>query len=104
MNTLKSSRSRIALALYVLIITLLTGGTAIAQTGSSTIRGTVTDPQGNAVAGATVTLSNPGKNFTRTARRQRRGRLCLLARPARHLRSKRGHRLQKSVAKTDGAR
>jgi len=67
MNTSESSRSRIALALYSLILTLLIGGSAIAQTGSSTIRGTVTDPQGNAVAGATVTLSNPEKNFSRTA-------------------------------------
>jgi hypothetical protein len=39
---------------------------ALGQTGTSTVRGTVTDPQGNVVAGATVTLSNEAKNFTRT--------------------------------------
>ena len=38
----------------------------LAQTGASTVRGTVTDPQGNAVAGATVTLTNTERNFTRT--------------------------------------
>src|SRR5262245_16579587 len=37
-----------------------------AQSGGSTVRGTVTDPQGNVVAGATVNLTNPEKNFTRT--------------------------------------
>jgi hypothetical protein len=38
-----------------------------AQTGTSSVRGTVKDPQGNVVAGATVTLSNPETHFTRTA-------------------------------------
>lgn len=38
----------------------------LAQTGASTVRGTVTDPQGKAVAGATVTLTNSERNFTRT--------------------------------------
>ncbi|HKR00136.1 MAG TPA: carboxypeptidase-like regulatory domain-containing protein [Pyrinomonadaceae bacterium] len=39
---------------------------ALAQTGTSSVRGTVTDQQGRAVAGATVTLTNSEKNFTRT--------------------------------------
>jgi hypothetical protein len=38
----------------------------LAQTGTSSIRGTVTDQQGRAVAGATVTLTNTEKNFSRT--------------------------------------
>jgi hypothetical protein len=37
-----------------------------AQAGGTTIRGTVKDPQGNLVAGATVTITDPAKNFTRT--------------------------------------
>ncbi|PYS68070.1 MAG: carboxypeptidase regulatory-like domain-containing protein, partial [Acidobacteria bacterium] len=40
--------------------------TAHAQAGGSTVRGTIKDPQGNVIAGATVTLTNPEKNFTRT--------------------------------------
>lgn len=38
----------------------------MAQSGTSSVAGTVTDPQGNLVAGATVTLSNAEKNFSRT--------------------------------------
>ncbi|HEV2802964.1 MAG TPA: TonB-dependent receptor [Pyrinomonadaceae bacterium] len=34
--------------------------------GTTTVRGTVVDPQGAGVAGATITLSNPEKNFVRT--------------------------------------
>lgn len=45
---------------------LLVCHNALAQTGTSSVRGTVTDPQGGAVAGATVTLTNTAKNFTRT--------------------------------------
>ncbi len=37
-----------------------------AQTGTSSVRGVVTDAQGKAVAGATVTLTNTERNFTRT--------------------------------------
>jgi hypothetical protein len=40
--------------------------TAFGQAGTSTVRGTVTDPQGNVVAGATVTLTNLGTNTSRT--------------------------------------
>jgi hypothetical protein len=39
-----------------------------AQVGSSSVRGTVLDPQGKAVTGATVTLTNPETNNVRTAR------------------------------------
>src|SRR2546423_1829931 len=52
--------------LCVLLLSLLAWAAASAQTGTSTVRGTVTDPQGNVVAGASVTLSNAEKNFTRT--------------------------------------
>ena len=45
---------------------LLLAVTSAAQTGSSSLRGIVSDPQGSPVVGASVTLSNPEKNFTRT--------------------------------------
>ena len=38
------------------------------QTGTSTIRGTITDPQGRVVANANVTLINSGTNATRTTK------------------------------------
>jgi len=38
------------------------------QTGTSTVRGTITDPQGRVVAGATVTLTNVETNALRTTK------------------------------------
>jgi len=38
------------------------------QTGTSTIRGTITDPSGRVVAGATVTLTNVATNAARTTK------------------------------------
>src|SRR5947209_9423577 len=62
-----ASNQRGATALLcALLLSLLACVAASAQTGTSTVRGTVTDPQGNVVAGASVTLSNTEKNFTRT--------------------------------------
>lgn len=40
--------------------------TAMGQSGTSSINGTVTDPQGNIVTGATVTLTSEDKSFSRT--------------------------------------
>jgi Carboxypeptidase regulatory-like domain/TonB dependent receptor len=40
---------------------------AFAQQGTSTVRGTIVDPQGNVVAGANVTLTNTGTGAARTA-------------------------------------
>ena len=49
-----------------LLVLLIVGGAVQAQTGRATVKGTVKDQQGNVVSGATVTLSNAEKNFTRT--------------------------------------
>ncbi|HYJ46488.1 MAG TPA: carboxypeptidase-like regulatory domain-containing protein, partial [Pyrinomonadaceae bacterium] len=49
-----------------LLLSLLVYTCAFAQTGSSSVRGTVVDQQGNVVAGATVTLINADKNFMRS--------------------------------------
>lgn len=56
----------IAYILCVLVCSLLVNFSVSAQTGTSSINGTVTDQQGNVLVGATVTLTNPEKNFTRT--------------------------------------
>ncbi|HXN25275.1 MAG TPA: carboxypeptidase-like regulatory domain-containing protein [Candidatus Dormibacteraeota bacterium] len=45
---------------------ILTASLAWGQLGTSNIRGTVTDPQGKQVTGATVTITNEATNNTRT--------------------------------------
>jgi hypothetical protein len=46
---------------------MLAAAVASAQTGTSSVRGTVADAQGNVVVGATVTLTNTETNAARTA-------------------------------------
>src|SRR5262245_41277170 len=56
----------VLLSLGVFLVTAIASLTALGQAGTSTVRGTVTDPQGNVVAGATVTLTNVGTTTSRT--------------------------------------
>jgi hypothetical protein len=49
-----------------MFVLVLLAEAAIAQGGTSTISGTVSDQQGKRIAGALVTLSNTEKSFTRT--------------------------------------
>jgi hypothetical protein len=60
----KSSFRSVSLASFFLLI--LFAVSANAQSGGSTVRGTIKDPNGNVVNGASVTLTDPAKNFTRT--------------------------------------
>ena len=46
---------------------LLIRGFIFAQNNAGSINGTVTDPQGAVVPGATVTITNPVSGYTRTA-------------------------------------
>jgi hypothetical protein len=52
--------------LIVLTIALLSISVVNAQSGTTTINGVVKDPQGNVIAGASVTLTSADKGFTRT--------------------------------------
>ena len=51
---------------WALLLSLFLCPAAFAQGDTSTVRGTVRDPQGGGVGGATVTLRSPARNFTRT--------------------------------------
>ena len=57
------SATRIASALFLIGLFALP---VLSQQGTSTVRGTVTDPQARAIAGANITISNAEKNFSRT--------------------------------------
>lgn len=59
--------------LSILLLFMLCPIVAVAQSGGSSIRGTVTDPEAKAVAGATVKLTDPEKNFNRTTTTNQEG-------------------------------
>lgn len=52
--------------LLLCVLQLVVCGGVLGQTGTSSVRGVVSDPQNRPVAGATVTLTSTDKNFTRT--------------------------------------
>src|SRR5258705_10499641 len=64
-----------------LLISFLLFITALAQAGRSTVQGTLKDPQGNVIAGATVTITNAGKNFNRTHTTNQGGSYIFIAVP-----------------------
>ena len=60
------SRSR---QLVILIVTFLAlCALIVAQSATTSLRGTVTDPKGALLQGASVTLANPETGFTRTTK------------------------------------
>jgi hypothetical protein len=61
-----NKRSFVAALLFALLASLMLAPASYAQSGNSTVKGTVKDQQGNVVKGATVTLTNAEKNFNRT--------------------------------------
>ena len=66
MKPVKLSLDKALVVFSVFALALLTASVAFAQTGSSSVRGTITDLQGRAVAGAQVTIIDDQKNFNRT--------------------------------------
>jgi hypothetical protein len=64
---------RLSRAMTVLLCAVLLSGGVLAQVGTSSIHGTVLDPEGKAVAGATVTLVNMVTNASRTTQTNEQG-------------------------------
>jgi hypothetical protein len=78
-----SFRSRLLGACIAMALLVLLPGThsALAQQGTSTLRGTITDQQGATIPGATVTLVNEGMNFRRTQQASEVGAFAFTAVP-----------------------
>ena len=60
------------LAPLITLVTL-TVANSLAQTGSSSLNGTVTDPKGSVISGAILTLSNPETGFARSGKTNDQG-------------------------------
>src|SRR5438270_3231296 len=65
------SRSWHVAAVFVSLLTL--GTMVLAQSATTSVRGTVTDSNGAVVSGATVTLNNEATGFTRTTKTDDQG-------------------------------
>ncbi|HSL54208.1 MAG TPA: carboxypeptidase-like regulatory domain-containing protein [Pyrinomonadaceae bacterium] len=63
------------------LVLILCAVSSFAQSGGTTVRGTVSDPNQNLVKGATVTLTDPTKNFTRTQQTNEDGQYVFSAVP-----------------------
>jgi Carboxypeptidase regulatory-like domain len=63
---MKFSNKKVFLFLSMMLFSVFFANSVNAQSGTSSIRGTVADPQGSAVAGATVIIKSEEKSFTRT--------------------------------------
>jgi protocatechuate 3,4-dioxygenase beta subunit len=75
----KLSFGSFSLASFLVLI--LCAVSSFAQAGGTTVRGTVSDPNGNLVKSATVTLTDPSKNYTRTQQTNDDGQYVFTAVP-----------------------
>jgi len=60
--------------LAAFLLTAATSPVSVAQSGSGTVRGTILDPSGAAVKGATVEIQNPVSQYSRTTETDDQGR------------------------------
>ena len=66
---------------FSLVFLLFASTISVAQSATTSLRGTVTDPQNAAVVGAQVTLSDPATSFTRTGKTDATGQYQFLQIP-----------------------
>ena len=64
---------RIAKLISLVAFAALLSAYVFAQTGTSSLRGTVTDPKGAVIPGATVKISNPQTGYNRTVQSNSQG-------------------------------
>ena len=64
-------------SLASVLLAFLCGGVSYGQSGSGTIRGTVLDPSGAAIKGATVGILNPVSHYQRTVMTDQQGAFVL---------------------------
>src|SRR5579864_1965459 len=64
---------RIAKHISLFVLAGLLSAYVCAQTGTSSLRGIVTDPKGAVISGATITLSNPQTGYSRTVKSSGQG-------------------------------
>src|SRR5512146_2996908 len=64
---------RIARLIPLFVVAALLSSYLCAQTGTSSLRGTLTDPKGAVISGATVTITNPQTGYTRTVKSNPQG-------------------------------
>ena len=77
----KTIQSAINYLVCVMIIALAVNASVSAQTGTSSIRGTISDAQGQVIAGATITIKNDARNITRSAASEGNGSYNITALP-----------------------
>jgi hypothetical protein len=70
---LRHRKGLLGLCAISLLVSLFGVQVGLAQTGTTSLRGTVTDKSGGAVAGASLTLANPVQSFTRTTETGKNG-------------------------------
>ena len=75
------SKIRFGSFITSILVLILFALTAFAQSGGTTVRGVIKDPQGNLVSGATVTITDPSRNFTRTQQTNQDGAYVFTAVP-----------------------
>ena len=78
---LRHRKGLLGLCAFFLLVFLLGDQAGLAQTGTTSLRGTVTDKSGGAVAGASITLANPLQSLTRTTETGKNGEFEFQALP-----------------------
>lgn len=74
-------RHKLSMLICACLAVVFGASGAYAQSGTSTIRGTVTDAQGQVIAGATITIRNEAKNIARSTTSDTNGTYVFSALP-----------------------